>query len=337
MVDFKKLKNRNRADTKKLAEMAEKAGGATFKKDERIWTPKRDQNGNAYCKIRFLDLSPADLEIQEKIAAEEGVDAAMEKVTQWILRYDHSFKGPGGWYIESSRTTLGQDEADPVSDYNQEALGGVSWKDASEDVKKSISPRNRKKRYFSNVYIIDDSNNPENNGKVMLFEYGQKIFDKIKSVLHPQFPGEPEFDPFDFFEGADFTLKVFTEKKGKNEFPNYDKSEFSHQKPFMGGDESKIEEIWKLSYSLQDLISPDKFKSYEDLKKRLDKAMNKSGAASNTVNDDDDDADDTPSTSEKNPSSLPETNLDTADSTDMPSDNGEDDVDSDDMEFFKNL
>lgn len=328
MANFSKLKNKKRNVDALAAKADEMKGG--FKKDERIWKPQRDEAGNAYAVIRFLDLSPIDMEIQEKIAEAEGEDVAEKKVTPWVLKYGHSFRGPGGWYIEDSRTTLGQDESDPVAELNKS-----EWDENDEEAKKKVRPRSRKKKYYSNVLIIKDSNNPENNGKVMLYEYGQKIFDKINECLKPKFPDDPKFDPFSFYDGADFILKVYTEEKGRNKFPNYDKSEFAARSPLFGGDDDKIEAVWKKSYSLQDLISPDKFKSYEELKKRLEMALKRSVGGNSNVGED---AEEETRRSEPEPEQKSSDPFeDDVQDTPEPSKSESSDIDDDDLDFFENL
>lgn len=328
MANFNALKNKKR-DMKKLKDQADSITGGSFKKDERIWKPQRDEQGNAYCIVRFLDLSPIDIDIKDKIAKTEGEDAAEEKVLPFVLKYGHSFKGPGGWYIEDSRTTLGNDESDPLAELNK-----AEWDDNDEEAKKKVSARSRKKKYYSNVLVIKDQNKPENEGKVFLFEYGQKIFDKLKEPMKPQFPGDPEFDPFNFYEGANFIIKVFSEKKGKNLFPNYDKSEFAAQTQLFDGDDEKIEALWNKTYSLQDLISPDKFKSYAELKKRLDMVMKRDSAVNDSIADD---ADDSVPDKEEKTSNEQESGDNTPTPEPSKSDSYETDVDDDDMDFFENL
>lgn len=325
MVDFNRIRNK-KTNVDDLAKKAEEMKGG-FKKDSRIWKPKRDSDGNFEGVIRFLDLSPEDLEIYDNICEQEGESVANSKVMPWVLIYGHSFKGPGGWYIENSRTTLSGDEPDPLSELNR-----AEWDDNDEAAKKRVSSRSRRKQYFSNVLIIKDPNNPELEGEVMIFQYGQKIFDKINGVLKPKFDSDPKFDPFNFYEGANFILKVYTETKGKSKFPNYDKSEFSVQTPLFNGDDDKIEALWKKTHSLQDLVSPDKFKSYDALKKRLDMVMKTGGASgvstynNNLVTDAEDDR----------PVSSPASH-ESSDAPDPAPSYSQTDIEDEDMDYFNNL
>ena len=186
--------------------------------DERLWKPELDKSGNGYAVIRFLP-SP------------EGEDLPWAKV------WNHAFQGPTGqWYIENSLTTIGQ--KDPVSEYNSKL-----WNSGVESDKEIARKQKRKLQYFSNILVVSDPKHPENEGKVMLFRYGKKIFDKMMEAMQPAFEDETPINPFDFWEGAEFKLKI----RKVDGFWNYDKSEFSAPSP-IADDESKIESIWKSQY-----------------------------------------------------------------------------------------
>jgi hypothetical protein len=174
--------------------------------------------------------------------------------------WHHGFKGPGGWYIENSLTTIGQ--ADPLAEYNRER-----WQEGegSEGQKFVRNQSKRKLSYYSNIYVIKDPANPDNEGKVFLFKYGKKIFDKILNAMQPEFDDEKPINPFDLWEGANFRLKI----RKVEGYWNYDKSEFDPPEPLLDDDDA-LEAVWKKEYSLAAITAPDQFKSYEDLKKRLD-------------------------------------------------------------------
>ena len=207
--------------------------------DERLWKPELDKSGNGYSVIRFLP-SP------------EGEDLPWAKV------WNHAFQGPTGqWYIENSLTTIGQ--KDPVSEYNSKL-----WNSGVESDKEIARKQKRKLQYFSNILVVSDPKHPENEGKVMLFRYGKKIFDKMMEAMQPAFEDETPINPFDFWEGAEFKLKI----RKVDGFWNYDKSEFSAPSP-IADDESKIESIWKSQYSLAEFTSSSNFKSYDELSTRF--------------------------------------------------------------------
>ena len=207
--------------------------------DERLWKPELDKSGNGYAVIRFLP-SP------------EGEDLPWAKV------WNHAFQGPTGqWYIENSLTTIGQ--KDPVSEYNSKL-----WNSGVESDKEIARKQKRKLQYFSNILVVSDPKHPENEGKVMLFRYGKKIFDKMMEAMQPAFEDETPINPFDFWEGADFKLKI----RKVDGFWNYDKSEFAAPSP-ISDDESKIESIWKSQYSLAEYTAPTNFKSYDELSTRF--------------------------------------------------------------------
>ncbi len=222
--------------TKEIEKLQKPAGGAQV--DERLWKPTLDKSGNGYAVIRFLP-------------EPDGEDLP------WAQVWSHAFQGPGGWYIENSLTTLGQ--KDPVSDYNREL-----WNSGNESDKDVVRKQKRKLSYYSNIYVVKDPTNPSNEGKVFLFKYGKKIFDKIMEAMQPEFEDETPINPFDFWQGANFKLKIVK----KDGYWNYDKSEFDKIGPVLEDDDA-LEALWKRQYSLTAITAPDQFKSYDDLKRRL--------------------------------------------------------------------
>ena len=220
-------------------------------KDERLWKPEVDKSGNGYAVIRFLP-------------AVEGEDMPWAKV------WNHAFQGPTGqWYIENSLTTLGQ--KDPVSEMNS-----AYWNTGIESDKEIARKQKRKLQYFSNIYVVSDSKHPENEGKVFLFRYGKKIFDKIMAAMQPEFEDEKAINPFDFWEGANFKLKI----RKVAGYWNYDSSDFDSSSALFDNDE-KIEEVWKSQYALNEFTAATNFKSYEELKTRLDAVLSGSVTVGN--------------------------------------------------------
>ena len=214
--------------------MSTTSGGA----DERLWKPEMDKTGNGFAVIRFLP-------------APDGEELP------WAKMYSHAFQGPGGWYIENSLTTIGG--KDPLGEHNREL-----WNTGTEANKETVRKQKRKLSYYSNIYVVKDPTNPQNEGKVFLFKYGKKIFDKIMEAMQPEFEDETPINPFDFWQGANFKLKIVK----KDGYWNYDKSEFDRQAPLLDDDDA-MEAIWKKEYSLAAVVAPDQFKSYEDLERRL--------------------------------------------------------------------
>ena len=222
-------------------------------KDERLWKPELDKSGNGYAVIRFLP-------------AVEGEDMP------WARVYNHAFQGPTGqWYIENSLTTVGQ--KDPVSEYNSQL-----WNTGLESDKEIARKQKRKLQYFSNIYVVTDSKHPENEGKVFLFRYGKKIFDKLMAAMQPEFEDESPINPFDFWEGANFKLKI----RKVDGYWNYDKSEFDKSSALFK-DDAKIEEVWKSAYPLSEFTASTNFKSYEELKTRLDAVLSGSVTVGNVA------------------------------------------------------
>ena len=206
--------------------------------DERFWKPEVDASGNGYAVIRFLP-------------APDG------ETVPWAKVYSHAFQGPGGWYIENSRTTLG--EKDPVGEINRQ-----HWNDGTEEGKEIARKQKRKLSYYSNIQVVKDPKHPENEGKVFLYKYGKKIHDKILAAMQPEFQDETPVNVFDLWEGANFKLKI----KKVAGFWNYDSSEFDSVSA-LSSDDTELEATWKSEHSLEAFTVADQFKSYEDLEKRL--------------------------------------------------------------------
>ena len=239
MSSFKDLKKNRMSNLENLSKQVEKLAEKPSYEDDRIWKCERDKSGNGYAVIRFLP-------------------ASNNEDMPWVQMWSHGFKGPGGWYIENSLTTLGKE--DPVSKANT-----ALWNSGIESDKNVARDRKRKLSYYSNILVLEDSANAENEGKVFLFRYGKKIFEKITGVMNPEFKDETPLNPFDFWEGANFKLKI----RQVDGYANYDKSEFASQSKLFDGDDGKCEAIWKQQYSLQDLVSADNFKSYQELESRF--------------------------------------------------------------------
>jgi hypothetical protein len=253
MSDFSALKrNRNAFDSlKKAMEVPSSNAEAGSKDDTRFWQPEVDKAGNGMAVIRFLPAPAAD-----------GDDAL-----PWVRVFNHGFQGPGGWYIENSLTTLNQ--KDPVSEYNS-----ILWNSGIEANKEIARKQKRRLTYISNILVVSDPKNPENEGQIKLYKYGKKIFDKISEAMNPEFADETPLNPFDFWEGANFKIKI----RQVEGFRNYDKSEFDSVSP-VDGDDDKLEALWKKEYSLKEFLDPKQFKPYDTLKAKLDKVLGLDGVA----------------------------------------------------------
>jgi len=214
--------------------------------DERLWKPEVDKAGNGYAVIRFLP-------------APDGEDLP------WAQVWSHAFQGPGGWYIENSLTTLGK--KDPVSDLNR-----TLWNSGNDADKETARKQKRKLSYYSNIYVVQDPANPQNEGRVFLYKFGKKIFDKLTEAMQPAFADETPINPFDFWQGADFKVKI----RKVEGYWNYDKSEFAEPSTLKGFDDSELELIWKQQYSLVDFTAADKFKTFEELETRLQTVLSAS-------------------------------------------------------------
>jgi len=210
--------------------------------DDRLWKPELDKTGNGYAVIRFL---PA-------VSGEE---------LPWQRTWSHAFQGPGGWYIENSLTTLNQ--KDPVSEENTRL-----WNTGVDSDKEIARKRKRKLSYYANILVVSDPKHPENEGKVFLYKFGKKIFDKITEAMQPAFEDEAAINPFDFWKGANFKLKI----RKVDGYWNYDKSEFEGVSAVAESDD-KIKEIWSKQYPLKPFLAPDNFKTYDELKEKLNRVL----------------------------------------------------------------
>ena len=251
-MSLSSLKKGSSLDKLKKAVEASSAGNTGGKNvDDRFWQPEVDAAGNGYAVVRFLDTPAVD--------GEDGLP--------WVQIWSHGFQGPGGWYIENSLTTLGK--TDPVSEHNT-----VLWNSGIEANKEIARKQKRKLTYIANILVISDAKRPQNEGKVFLFKFGKKIFDKIKEQLEPQFADETPMNPFDFWKGANFKIKI----RNVEGYRNYDKSEFADVSALLDGNDEKLEELWKKQFSLKDFTERKNFKPYDQLKGRLDKVLGFTGA-----------------------------------------------------------
>ena len=241
--------------TKEINKLANKEQGSST--DDRYWQPEVDKAGNGYAIIRFLP-------------------APVNEELPWVRMWNHGFQGPGGWYIENSLTTLNQ--PDPVAEYNSKL-----WNSGNDKDKEIARKQKRRLTYIANIYVVKDPAHPENEGKVFLYKFGKKIFDKINEKMNPEFEDEKPTNPFDLWAGANFKLKI----RKVEGYRNYDKSEFEEPAPLLDDDDD-MEAIWKSEHSLAELVAADKFKSYDELKKRLDKVLSEPNGSSRKSDEDDD-------------------------------------------------
>jgi hypothetical protein len=256
MSSFASLK-KSSGNLEKLTKAIEQLNSSSEggKSDDKFWRPEVDKAGNGMATIRFLPAPPQD--------GDDGLP--------WVKVFSHGFQGPGGWLIDNCLTTKNQQC--PVCEHNNRL-----WNSGIEANKEIVRKQKRKLNYIANVYIVSDPKHPENEGQVKLFKFGKKIFDKINEAMNPQFEDEEAINPFDLWKGANFKLKI----RKVDGYQNYDKSEFESSSALFNDDE-KLEKVWKQEHSLQDLVSDKEFKSYDDLKARLDKVLGATDVPKTTV------------------------------------------------------
>jgi len=252
-MSFSDMKQRSKTNLASLIKETEKISNPNSfgDVDDRYWRPELDKSGNGYAVVRFLP-APTGEELP------------------WARIWNHGFQGPGGWYIENSLTTLGQ--KDPVSEYNSQL-----WNSGIEANKEIARKQKRRLNYTANVYILKDPAHPENEGSIKLYRFGKKIFDKINDLMNPAFEDESAVNPFDLWSGANFKMKI----RKVEGYSNYDKSEFDASSPLLD-DDTRMEEIWNTEHSLKELVSEDKFKTFDELKTKLDRVLGLGGAQFST-------------------------------------------------------
>lgn len=253
-MSFQSLKKSSQQNVADLSKEIEKLNKGSSFQDDRFWNIERDKSGNAFAIIRFLP-------------------AAENEQLPFVRIWSHGFKGPGGqWFIENCPTTL-QGKC-PVCEANS-----ALWNSGVESDKEIARNRKRKLRYVSNIYVVADPSNRENEGKVFLYNYGKKIFDKINESLSPKNAVEKPINPFDFWKGRDFKLKI----KTVSDFANYDDSQFESSSALLNGDDKELEKLWKTQYKLLEFVDPSKFKAYDELSEQFQRAMNISPARSTNL------------------------------------------------------
>lgn len=266
--------------------------------DDTYWKPELDKTGNGYAVVRFLPTP-------------EGEEMP------WVSYFDHGFQGPGGWYIEKSLTTL--NKKDPVSEYNTQL-----WNTGIEANKEIARKQKRRLHYVSNVYVVSDPKNPDNEGKVFKYRYGKKIFEMLKEAISPAFEDEAAINPFDLREtGANFKIKI----RKVDGYWNYDKSEFESTAPLFD-DENQLNDINNQTHSLQEIIAPSEFKTYDELKEKLDRVLGLTGGVSTS----------TAESIAEDVDELPWSDVNTGTTTAEPAiASAESNIDDDAMDYFKKL
>ena len=255
-MSFSNLKKSSKTSLEKITQQVNKLAapeGGGRENDNRFWQPEVDKSGNGFAVIRFLP-------------APDGEDVPFVRI------FEHGFQGPTGkWYIEKSLTTIGKQ--DPVSEYNSQLWGtGIQ---ANQD---QVRKQKRKLNFISNIMVVSDKSHPENEGKVFLFKYGKKIFDKLNAAMNPEFEDEAPVNPFDFWAGANFKLKI----RKVEGYRNYDKSEFDKPEP-LSDDDSEMEKIWKSEHSLTEFLKDEHFKPYAELKEKLYRVLALDGSGSQSI------------------------------------------------------
>lgn len=278
--NLKKNRKNAREKLRKRAE-SESSGGND---NPNQWRLTRDKSDNGFAIIRFLPASEKDFNIQATAAKTEGITLDPEDVVPWVLVFKHGFRVKGRWFINECPRTIGNEC--PVCEIEAQKIeDGIGWAKEYRDHedRKIYGQRKGKKNYWSNILVVKDSANPENEGKVFLFCYGEKIHEKLVSAMNPEFEDEAEMNPFCPWEGANFKLKA----KRKDGYVNYDSSAFEEPES-ISDDDDEIFAILEKTHTLNDLVAPKVFKSYDALLKQYKRTVEGAPAGARTSVDDDD-------------------------------------------------
>ena len=306
-TSFAALKNARNSSFDKLNQQLQKLDNAAPNQSDDYWKLEVDKAGNGYAVIRFLP-------------APDGEDLPFVRI------FDHGFQGPGGWYIENSLTTVGGE--DPVSEYNSQL-----WNSGVDANKEIARKQKRRLNYHSNIYVVKDPANPQNEGKVFKYKFGKKIFDKLNQAMNPEYADETPLNPFDFWEGANFKLKA---RNGDGGYRTYEPSSFD-TKSVLLNDEAELESIWKSQKSLKEIVDPKNFKSYAELKAKLYKVLALDGgkhAPTHTAEDDEQEMSFAPKFSERSAPSMEQSSSPSHKEAAFTTPSTDDD---DDLDFFKSL
>ncbi len=268
--------------TQKLAEMKKKEEESKSFGDSRFWRftfDKATMKGSAI--IRFLPDRPSD-------------DAL-----PYVNYFSHWFN-----YHDGSQTLV----------YNQNCITSIGkqcpvctknrkyWKSPHPEDEKIARDRKRKSHFVSNILVIKDPANPDNEGKVFLWDFGPQLASYYKRAMFGPDKDDEDFDeekdysselwyPQDFFEGANFLVK--STKKKNSKFLTYTISKWADPSPiFEGLDEDemeeKLDEIFKKVTPLDEWMEPDKFPSEDETRKKLACILGDDYEEPSTTDDDDD-------------------------------------------------
>ncbi len=246
-MDIQSLRKMRNSDFGQITQAFEKiANPQTETKsyaDDRFWKLEGDKAGNGTATLRFLP----------RVEGDE---------LPWVKIFSHGFQGPTGkWYIENSLTTLG--ENDPVGELNSRLWN--SGTQANQDIARK---QKRKLSFIANVLIVSDPKHPENEGRVFMFKFGKKIFDKIMDKARPTYEDEKPVNVFDLWEGANFKLRM----RKKDGYTNYDESSFMDPTP-VSQDEQEMLKVVTSQYKLSEFLDRKNFKSYDELKRKLEEVL----------------------------------------------------------------
>ncbi len=261
------LLSQQRKNRAAIFEKVEQSLSNSGQEDKRFWKLSRDKAGSGSAVIRFLP-PVGDDELP------------------WVKTFTFGFQGPTGkWYINDSPSTVGL--PDPVYEAN-----AALYRTKNPDDEKLAKSRKRKTVYISNILVIKDPSNPENEGKVFLFKYGSSIHDMIIEKSKPEFDDQDSILVWDLWEGANFKLRC----KVKDKYPNYDSSEFDSVSGLFDGDEDQLEAMLGKCHRLAEFVDPARYKSYDTLKAEFEAVINARPVApaasrlDSDSNDDDNDA-----------------------------------------------
>lgn len=121
-------------------------------------------------------------------------------------------------WLEDPTTNEGFSVDCPSTVGKKSILKDMYWKlkksESVKDQELADSHFSRVESHIALVQILKDPNQPELEGKIMVYKFGAKINQKIEAQLKPEF-GDP-VNPFDLFEGKVFALHIVKKMKWNN-------------------------------------------------------------------------------------------------------------------------
>ena len=248
LAQLKKKSTDISALQKSISEMKNKKSSS----EDEYWKLTCDAAGNGTAELRFLPAHPDE-------------DMPVVEVHEYFFGKLDKALGKKKWYINRSLETIGK--KDPVK---EEYWACINKK--TEEHKEMAKEIRDRQSFIVWVYIVDDKNAPENNGRVMKTKLSSSQWKFITDRINPDEmlieDGVVPIDVFNLWEGANFKLRAYN---GSNNMRTYDRSVWMEPGPLFKDDE-KMEEVYSKVTGLKSEVDPDGplyKKTYAELEEQL--------------------------------------------------------------------